>query len=480
MARPDPRKLKDDAAGQVTKGKWQKALDNYLELERLEKRDGTWPQRSAEMLRRLGRSAEAIEAYIRAADVYSGSGFLLKAIAVCKLILEIDPARTDVEQKLAGLHAANLVARPPRVASIVVTPVAPEGVDMTIDRPPPPPLPRRPPPPPAAPAPPLEHVKLSEVVPGSRKSGELMAVGDHAAYEIPLGEDDIELIADEPSAEDTARAVFPRTPLFSALSEERLRQLIAYVGLKRLAAGEVLFRRGDPVGDLYVVSTGEVAVLTPAAAGGEIEVGRLGEGAFFGEIALITSQPRSATIQGAADDTELIVIPRQVVLDLMAESPEVMSVMLRFMRDRLLDTLVDTNPLFAPFSGGERRALAERFRFLEVEPEVALLTQGKRATGLTILLAGSTDVILDGKVVAQVPTGGIVGETSLLTGAPALATVVARTKVLLLFLPRTDFQEVIMTHPQVLEAIGEIADDRRRQMEELTRGVHGGSRVRVV
>ena len=36
MARPDPRKLKDEAAEAVSKGKWKKALEQYLALEKLE------------------------------------------------------------------------------------------------------------------------------------------------------------------------------------------------------------------------------------------------------------------------------------------------------------------------------------------------------------------------------------------------------------------------------------------------------------
>src|SRR5262245_34180960 len=108
MARPDPRKLKDEAAVHHSRGKWQKALDNYEKLEKLEPRDGTWAQRAGEMYRRLGKSAPAVAALIRSADVFSHNGFLLKAIAVCKLILEIDPAHTGVEERLAALHAHRL------------------------------------------------------------------------------------------------------------------------------------------------------------------------------------------------------------------------------------------------------------------------------------------------------------------------------------------------------------------------------------
>src|SRR5437762_377265 len=106
MARPDPRKIKDDAAEHVARGRWKKALECYRQLEKLEPRDGVWPQKAADMHRRLGQVDDAAAALLRAADVYSRNGFLLKSIAVCKLILEIDPRRTEIEDRLASLYAA--------------------------------------------------------------------------------------------------------------------------------------------------------------------------------------------------------------------------------------------------------------------------------------------------------------------------------------------------------------------------------------
>jgi len=514
MAGPDPRKLKDEAAAHVSRGRWQKALENYQLLERLEPTDGTWAQRAGEMLRRLGKAADAVAAYGRAADVYSRAGFLLKAVAVCKLMLEIDPNRTEVQERLASLHAARQLERPARIGTVVAPAVPPARFDpgpaeYEFERPTSTivgaaPRPARPassvvvgPSPHAVrsdneferptstlvgPAPtrsaaqvPLGEVQLNRAVPGARKSEEIPAVDGSAAYEIPLGDEDIEISEDAPTAAETARAVFPRTPLFSSLDEARLRRLIERVELRRLAPGEVLFRRGDTPDALYVVASGEVAVLV----GDSEEVSRLREGTFFGEIALLTDQPRSATIR-AVVATELLVIARPVIASVIEDSPAVLQVLLRFMRDRLLEGLVETDPLFAPFSGPERRALAARFRFLEVAPGLALMQQGKRAAGLFIVLCGTADVIVDGKAAGELGSGGLLGQTSLLTGAPAPASVVARSKLLALALPRADFQEVIMTHPQVLEYLGALAGDRRPELEEHRRGAFSDGRLRVV
>jgi CRP-like cAMP-binding protein len=59
--------------------------------------------------------------------------------------------------------------------------------------------------------------------------------------------------------------------------------------------------------------------------------------------------------------------------------------------------------------------------------------------------------------------GGVLGEISLLGGGPAAATIFTRTKCWLLALDRRTFREVIMTHPQVLAYLSELAGKRLGQ-----------------
>ena len=66
MARKDARTLRDDAQASASAGKHKRALEAYVELERLEPGDPQWPKRAGDMLRRLGKDREAIAAYDRA------------------------------------------------------------------------------------------------------------------------------------------------------------------------------------------------------------------------------------------------------------------------------------------------------------------------------------------------------------------------------------------------------------------------------
>ena len=249
------------------------------------------------------------------------------------------------------------------------------------------------------------------------------------------------------------------TPLFAGLPSEALEALVAELELVPLPAGEVLFREGDPGDALYVVVEGEVAVLAEGPP--RVEMARLGPSAFIGEVALMTDQPRSATVT-AVIDTELLRIDRQTLSTVLASHGEVLNALLRFVRDRLVDRWTRTSPLFRPFGDEERAELAARFKFLEIEANTKLIDAGSKPDGLYIVLAGTFEVRRAGSPVAQLGPGELIGETALLSGGVFKSDVVARGKSLALCLPAAVFREVIMTHPHVLEYIGEHAEASRR------------------
>src|SRR4051812_41763684 len=100
----DGRALRQEAAEATAAGKHKRALAAYLELERIEPRDAQWAKRAAETYKRLGNTKNAIEAYERSADRYAQNGFLVQALAVCKLILQIDPDHAAALSRLAQMN----------------------------------------------------------------------------------------------------------------------------------------------------------------------------------------------------------------------------------------------------------------------------------------------------------------------------------------------------------------------------------------
>jgi monovalent cation:H+ antiporter, CPA1 family len=208
-----------------------------------------------------------------------------------------------------------------------------------------------------------------------------------------------------------------------------------------------------------VIVEGEVAV--QAEGPPRVEISRLGPGAFVGELALLTDQPHTATVT-AIGAAELLRIDRPTLSRVLGSHGDMLAPVLRFVRDRLVDRWTRTSPLFRPFDDKGRAELAARFNFLEIDAGTKLITSGKKPDGLYIVLAGQFVVQRATVTIATLGAGDLIGETALLSGGAFKSDVVARGKGLALCLPATDFREIIMIHPHVLEYIGEHAEHSRR------------------
>src|SRR5512141_571675 len=103
--KPSPdelRKLKEKATEAAAKGRFDKAAELYREAADGDPRDVGTRQKLADTLRRAGRIADAIQTYRDVAERFSKDGLLIKAIAISKTILELDPQHVETQQALAA------------------------------------------------------------------------------------------------------------------------------------------------------------------------------------------------------------------------------------------------------------------------------------------------------------------------------------------------------------------------------------------
>ncbi|MEP7082165.1 MAG: cyclic nucleotide-binding domain-containing protein [Chloroflexota bacterium] len=106
-------------------------------------------------------------------------------------------------------------------------------------------------------------------------------------------------------------------PLLAGL-DDRVRRRLAQIGKRRTyAAGETIVEEGEKGVALYVILSGRVRVERSGEA-----LGELGPGDFFGELALIEDEPRSATVI-AVDETECILFVAWEFRALIKEQPQV-------------------------------------------------------------------------------------------------------------------------------------------------------------
>src|SRR5213076_3621312 len=95
---------------------------------------------------------------------------------------------------------------------------------------------------------------------------------------------------------------------------------------------------------MYAIVQGSVRVLRTLS--GEVrEVARMGEGDFFGEMALIAGTPRLATVE-AAEPAVLMVFTRERMDAVVAAHPMLGQALSRFYRERLVANLLRSSPLF--------------------------------------------------------------------------------------------------------------------------------------
>lgn len=99
-------------------------------------------------------------------------------------------------------------------------------------------------------------------------------------------------------------ALLRRVEIFRTLSEEERDAVASRMEVRRYRAGEALFKEGDPSDGLYVVHSGEVGIFTEVGGHGRI-LARLGPGECFGEMSLLTGEPRSTSVY-ATLDSELL------------------------------------------------------------------------------------------------------------------------------------------------------------------------------
>lgn len=116
--------------------------------------------------------------------------------------------------------------------------------------------------------------------------------------------------------------LFSSTPLFSRLEASTLDALIKITKNKQLNEGEVVFRQGQPANDMFIIAEGRVRVSMLLEDGKDINLGTLGPGDTFGEIALFDRKERTATIT-AIEIGRCLVIERDVFETFLRRYPEV-------------------------------------------------------------------------------------------------------------------------------------------------------------
>jgi hypothetical protein len=296
----------------IARKKYGKAVDALMSQFKEGSRDPRLRIQLADVLVLEGKGQKAVPILIGVADEFAREGFAAKAIAVLKKIDKIEPGRSDVEGRLAGLIKQKHEEGPTLATRLKTLPeLGIEEFDLEpADR---------------------SSQAAQLAAPASALATEAIAAPEATmeSEEDVLDLPDLSELGEEPRAPEGPL----RSPLFSDFTEEELVAVIHGLRLLTFDPGDIILTEGEPGDSLFVLTTGFVKAFVRNPAGRHIEVRQIYEGDFFGEISILTGKPRTATITAGAH-CELLELDKPTLDSISATHPHVLQVLEDFYKQR--------------------------------------------------------------------------------------------------------------------------------------------------
>ena len=305
----------------IQKKKYDKAERLLRKEFEAGRRDASLRLQLADVIAMAGRSKEAVPIYVGLADEFARSGHAPKAIAILKKIEKISPGRSDVANRLAALigdHGKGAASAPPPPADALPdleparSVVAPEP----------------------EPGPEIEAVEPAALEPEILADEPDLAPEPDLAAELDLEAGPAEAVPAETPAGSAGLGPAFSSPLFGSFSREDLLAVMKGLRFLTFEAGDIIVGDEEPGDSLFVISSGRVKAFVKGAEGRYHAAREMGEGDFFGEIALLHGKPRTATVT-AAESCELLELERDTVASLAATRPRVREVLESFCNARV-------------------------------------------------------------------------------------------------------------------------------------------------
>jgi len=113
------------------------------------------------------------------------------------------------------------------------------------------------------------------------------------------------------------KEILKSIPFFAELSDEDLEAIGQKVQMQYFGKDQVVFEEGDYGEEMYIIKRGKVEVLREFSV-----IAELADGAFFGEMALVSDEPRNAGIR-ALTDVEALVLKKDDFRELLENKPSI-------------------------------------------------------------------------------------------------------------------------------------------------------------
>ncbi len=125
------------------------------------------------------------------------------------------------------------------------------------------------------------------------------------------------------------------TGLFEGIPEEQIEKIFKVVKKGTVPGYTTIFRQNEPGDKFFVIISGTVRVFKINKEGEETELAILGPGEYFGEMALLTNEPRSASVE-ALEETQLLVLSKTQLNQILKIIPNISMTFVKQMANRLV------------------------------------------------------------------------------------------------------------------------------------------------
>jgi tetratricopeptide (TPR) repeat protein len=167
-----------------------------------------------------------------------------------------------------------------------------------------------------------------------------------AAYDYPGADKDkasqMHSVSSAPASKRTQtqeiRILKAKDLLFGELTELEYLKLIDLMEIRTFQPGEIVVREGNPGDSMFIICNGDVSVVTKDKSGKDVQLADLSEGDFFGEVSLLTGRPRTATIY-AISYTEALELKRISLPEIENNFPQIREKLEDFYHRRTMHTI---------------------------------------------------------------------------------------------------------------------------------------------
>jgi CRP/FNR family cyclic AMP-dependent transcriptional regulator len=226
---------------------------------------------------------------------------------------------------------------------------------------------------------------------------------------------------------------------------------------------------------MYFLQEGEVELTV-----NQTPVGMIRKGDLFGEMALITKMPRTATAT-AKTDCRLYTLTNDQLQTALQDAPEFGLLLMSIMITRLRETIaaLSASGALSSDEGLKESAIFDKKLLDKLVGELGdsacvrypahkvIMQEGQSGVFMYVVLEGNIEIAIQNNVVGNIGPGGMFGEMALITRAERVASATATTDCSLLAINRNVFLDLVASHPKFAVSLLGAVGNRARFMASL-------------